>query len=132
MREVLRRSEPIPGSVDIGDRDAGELLFRDALQAPDIDPVDLSDGRVRSDTEGTDAASSAKEVHVLSGIEPVLRKFRLACQQAKVIRRCNRRPEPGSAADGAIAAIRGLGEVKVCLELDCPAMATAVVGLEHM
>ena len=41
------------------------------------------------------------------------------------------RPESGSAADGAVAAIGALGEVKVGLERHRPTVATTSVCLEH-
>jgi hypothetical protein len=131
MREVLGRSEPIVDSVDERDRDARELLLRDARQTADIDAVHFSDRSFRSDTEGADATAPTEVVQVLAGVEPVLGELGLSRQQAKVIRRRHGGPESGSAPDRAVAAIRTLGEIEFGLELDRAAMASAAVSSEH-
>src|SRR6476469_3445238 len=118
MREVRRRRKPVVGSVDASHRDAREFFLRDALQATDVDAVHLSNGCLRSDTEWTDAAVLAEVVQVLARVEPVLGEFGFARQQPKVLRCRYRRPEPGSPADGAVAAIGILREVEFGLELD--------------
>lgn len=74
---------------------------------------------------------ATEEVQVLAGVEPVLGEFRFSSQEAEVLRSGHRRPEPGAAADGAVAAIRTLSEVEIRLEPDCAAMTTAAVGFEH-
>ena len=131
MSQMGRWSKPVVHTVDVGHGDARELFLRDALQATDVDAVHLANRRLRSDAEGTDAAVLAEAVQVLACIEAVLGKLSFACQQAKVFRGRYRRPKPRSAADGAVAAIRALREVELGFELDCSAMATAPVRLEH-
>ena len=129
---MFRRSKPVTGAIDVRDGDSRELLVCHTRKATDVDAVHLSDRRFRSHAKATDAAAVAEEVQVLAGVEPVLRQLRLARQKAKVLGRCDRGPKSGSAADGAVAAIGALREIDVSLELNCSAMATAGVGLEHV
>ena len=131
VREILGRSKPVIGSVDVSDGNVAELFLRDARQTADVDAVHLSDGRLCSNTERADAAVPAEVVKVLAGVELVLGELGLARQQAKVIRRCHSGPNPRSTADGAVAAIRALGKVEFCLEPDRSEMATAAVCFEH-
>lgn len=75
MGEVLGRCKPIVLTVNVRDRDARQLFFRYSLEAPQIDSVQLSDGRLGADTKRTDAAVFAEVVLVLPGVEQVLRQI---------------------------------------------------------
>ena len=131
MREVLRWRELVVQPVDIGDGDIGELFLGDVFQAADVDAVHLPDGRLGSDTEWSNAASSTEEVKILESIEPVPGELCLAHQKTEVLRSRDRRPKAVSAADRTIAAIRGLSEIEVCFEPDRSAMAASAVCFEH-
>src|SRR6478672_7570256 len=102
MSPVLGRTETIVQSVDERDRYAGELLFRDAGEAADVDTVHLADRCFRADPERAHAAMPAEVVHVLSGVEPVFGELGFARQQAEILRPRDRGPEPRPAADRAI------------------------------
>src|SRR4249919_3880730 len=100
MREERRGIfPPVVQAVDIGNGHLRQFFFGDALQAPYVDTVHLSNGRLIAHTEGTDAAVLAKEVLVLLRVEEVLRHLPLARQQAKALRLRNCRPETVSPAD---------------------------------
>ena len=105
MRDVRGGFKPVVHTIDIGNGDARQFLFRDADQAAKVDTVHLSDGRLSSDTERPNAANSAEEVKILASVELVLRELGLARQEAETLGRCHCRPEPASAADRAVAAI---------------------------
>lgn len=75
---MLRWSEPIIQSIDVGNGNARKFFFRDTFQATDIHAVHFSHGRLGSNTKWTNAATSAEEVKVLASVELVLREFRLA------------------------------------------------------
>ena len=62
-------------TVNVRDRDARQLFFRYSLEAPQIDPVHLPDGRLGANTKRTDAAVLAEVVLVLPGVEQVLRQL---------------------------------------------------------
>lgn len=62
-------------TVNVRDRDARQIFFRYALQAPQIDPVHLPDGRLGPYTKRTHAAVLAEVVLVLPGVEQVLRQL---------------------------------------------------------
>ena len=129
VREVLGRSEPVMHSVDIRHGNAGELFLRDTCQTTEVDAVHLSNRRLGSDTEGTDAADPAEIVQILAGVEFVLDELRPSCQETEVLGGRYRRPEPGSPADRAVATIGRLGQVEVSFEADRSAMALAAVRL---
>ena len=74
----------------------------------------------------------AEVVLVLAGVEEVLRQFQFARPQAKPAFARHRRPEAGASADAAVAAVGALREVEVRLEPDKAAVATAMVGLQHV
>jgi len=118
-------------SIDVSHGNAGELFLRDACQTPEVDAVHLSNRRLGSDTEGTDAADPAEIVQVLASVEFVLDELGLTCQETEVLRRRYRGPEPGSAADRAVATIGRLGQVEFGFEADRSAMALAAVRLKH-
>ena len=118
-------------SVDIRHGNAGELFLRDTCQTTEVDAVHLSNRRLGSDTEGTDAADPAEIVQVLAGVELVLDELGPSCQETEVLGRRYRGPEPGSAADRAVATIGRLGQVEFSFEADRSAMALAAVRLKH-
>lgn len=74
----------------------------------------------------------AEVVMVLLCIEKVLRQIRFASQKAKAALSCHCGPEAGSSADGAVAAICALREVKVRFELNGTAVTTALIGFDHV
>ena len=118
-------------AIHIYDGQSGQLLFRDAFQAAEVDAVHPANWSLGADAVGTDAAYAAKVVLVLSGVEEVLRKFVAACKKADAAFAGDCRPEPVSPADGAVASKGRLREIEVCLESNRAAMARAEVGLEH-
>lgn len=73
----------------------------------------------------------AKEVMVLVRVECVLDQFAFSRGNAKPALCCDRRPEPGSAADRAVAPIGALSQIKIGLEFQRAAMATSGVCLFH-
>ena len=118
-------------SIDVSHGNAGELFLGDTCQTTEVDAVHLSNRRLGSDTEGTDAADPAEIVQVLASVEFVLDELGLTCQETEVLRRRYRGPEPGSAADRAVATIGSLGQVEFGFEADRSAMALAAVRLKH-
>jgi len=122
---------PVVQPVNVSDWHFGKFFFRDALQAPDVNAVHLSDWGLISHTEGPDAAVLAEEMLVLLRIEAVLSHLVLARQQSETLGLGNCYPEPVSPTDGAVAPVRASRKVEISLEPDCPAMATSAVGLQH-
>jgi hypothetical protein len=68
---------------------------------------------------------------ILVGVERVPGQLILAGQDAETAIDRDGRPEPGSATDGTIAAVRALREIQVSLELQGSAMTTARIRFEH-
>jgi len=118
-------------SIDVRHRNAREVFLRDTCQTTEVDAVHLSNRRLASDTEGTDAADPAEIVQVLAGVEFVLDELGPSCQETEVLRGRYGGPEPGSAADRAVATIGRLGEVEFGSEADRSAMALAAVRPKH-
>src|SRR5215831_19737758 len=105
MTEEFRSVLPsVVATVDVRDRNPGQLFVRDAFQASHIDSVHLPDRRLVADAKGANTAVLAEVVVILPGVEPILTKIGFARQQAEVIRLCHRRPETRSPADRAVAA----------------------------
>ena len=109
MRNKLRGLLPsVISAVHIGDRNLRQFLFRDALKAPDVDPVHLADWRIVSDSESTDTAVLAEEMLILSSIEQVLRQLSFAFHQPKALGLSDRHPESVSTADRAVTSVAAL------------------------
>jgi hypothetical protein len=118
-------------AIDVRDGYCRELSIRYIRQAAYVDSVHLADRRFVSDAKRSHSAVPAEVVLVLPGIEQVPRQIRLACQQAKVIRLGDCRPEARPSADRAVAAKSGLSQIEVGLKSDCATMTTAAVGFQH-
>ena len=73
----------------------------------------------------------AEVVLVLPCVEEVLRQVRFTRYEAKAFWPRHGGPEASPAADRAVAAIGTLREVKLRLELDRTAVATALIGFQH-
>ena len=73
VAKELRCTLPVVvAAVGVGDGQGGQLFVGDASEAPQVDPVHLSNGRLGSDAKGTNAAMLAEVVLVLLGVEEVL------------------------------------------------------------
>lgn len=132
MTEKLGGTLPVVVQpVNVGDRQARQLLFRDSRETAKINAIHLANGRFGSDTERSNAAVFAEIVMVLLCVEHVLSQFRLSFQETKTAFSCYSRPKTIAPADGAIAAIRALLKIKVGFELHRAAMAATLVGFQH-
>jgi len=69
---------------------------------------------------------------VLHRVEQVLREFGLSGAEPERGRLDHRCPEAVARANGAVAAVRGQGEVDVGVEFDGAAMTRAFIGLLHL
>jgi hypothetical protein len=95
-------------TVDIRDRDFGQLLIRDVLQAANIDTKHLPDWRLVTDSKRPDSTDLTEEVLVLAAVKQVFSKHFLAGNQPEVDLSRDRRPEASSATNRAIASKRAL------------------------
>ena len=131
MTRELRLALPIAAAIDVGDGQAREFCLGDATQATQVDSIHLSDGRLGPNAERTHTTVLAEVVLVLPCVEQVLSELALASGEAKAPFACHSWPEACLTADGTVAAIGTLREVEIGLELDCAAVATALVRLQH-
>ena len=118
-------------TVNVRDRNARQFFFRDSLEAPQIDPVHHSDGRLGADPKRSHTAALAEVVLVLHGIEQVLDQLILSGEQAEATFSCHGGPEARPSADGAVAPIGVLSEIEISLEPDGATVTTAAICLQH-
>jgi hypothetical protein len=132
MRDKLGGLLPsVISTVHIGDRNLRQFLFRDTLQAPDVDPVHLADWRIVADSEGTDTAVPAKEMLILSSIEQVLRQLSFTLHQPKAVRLSDRHPESIPTANRAVTSVAALREVEFGFESDSATVTAAGISFQQ-
>jgi hypothetical protein len=122
---------PVVQPVNVGDRQLGKFFLRDALQAPHVDAVHLSDWSRIANTEGTHATVLAEEVLIRLCVEEVFGHFVPPRQQAKTFWLRNRYPKPISPANRAVAPVRARRKVEINLKPHRSAVATPTIGLQH-
>jgi hypothetical protein len=108
MRKELRRHVTVVHPVNVRDRDPGQLLFRNSLEAADIDTEHLPDGRFVANAKRPDSTGPAEIVLVFSRVEQVLGKHFLSGNQPETDFSRDCRPEASSTANRAIASKRAL------------------------
>ena len=133
MAEVKWRLVPVVvTTIHILDRNPRELFLGNIVDTHNIDADHFPNRRVVANTKSPHTAMFAKIVMVLFGVEQILYKVGFALKNVERFRLGDHGPETRAPADRAITTIGVLRQIDRCFEFDCAAVATAVIGFEHL